>query len=77
MGFGPIGVPRIASEENYPPFRVRVWFRVKVRIRVGSQFSSGIIVLEQVGLLKTSRDPSLQIFTACGEGISCFITRKE
>ena len=29
-----------------PPVRVRVWFRVSVRIRVGGQLSSGAIVLE-------------------------------
>ena len=29
-----------------PPVRVRVWFRVSVRIKVGGQFSSGAIVLE-------------------------------
>ena len=32
--------------ENCPPIRVRVWFRVGVRIRLGGQFSSGAIVLE-------------------------------
>ena len=29
-----------------PPVRVRVWFRISVRIRAGGQFSSGAIFLE-------------------------------
>ena len=33
-------------EGNCPPVRVRVWFRISVRIRVGGQFFSGVIVLE-------------------------------
>ena len=33
--------------ENCPPVRVRVWFRISVRIRAGrGQFSSGAIFLE-------------------------------
>ena len=32
--------------ENCPPVRVRVWFRISVRIRAGGQFSSGVIFLE-------------------------------
>ena len=40
------GARTIAPEKNCPPVRVRVWFRVSVRIRFGGQFSSGAIVLE-------------------------------
>ena len=40
------GVRTIALEENCPLVRVRVWFRVSVRIRVWGQFSSGAIALE-------------------------------
>ena len=40
------GVWRIAPEENCPSVRVRVWFRISVRIRAGRQFSSGSIFLE-------------------------------
>ena len=32
--------------ENCPSVRVRFWFRVSVKIRVGGQFSSGTIELE-------------------------------
>ena len=31
-----------------PPVRVRVWFRISVRIRAGGQFSSGKIFLEPI-----------------------------
>ena len=31
------GVRKIAPEENCPPVRVSVWFRVSVRIRVGGR----------------------------------------
>ena len=40
------GVRKIAPEENCPPVRVRVWFRIRVRIRAGGQFSSGAFFLE-------------------------------
>ena len=40
------GVRTIAPEENCPPVRVRVWFRVNVRIKVGGKFSLGAIVLK-------------------------------
>ena len=40
------GVRKIALEENCPPVRVRVWFRISVRIRAGGQFSSRAIFLE-------------------------------
>ena len=40
------GVRKIVPEENSPPVRVRVWFRISVRIRAGGQFSSGAIFLE-------------------------------
>ena len=45
------GIQTIAPEENCPPppVRVRVLFRVSVRIRVGGQLSLGAIVLEPVG----------------------------
>ena len=33
--FGLDGVRKIAPEENCPPVRVRVWFRISVRIRAG------------------------------------------
>ena len=41
-------VRTIAPEENcpLPPVRVRVWFRVSIKIRVGEQFSSREVVLE-------------------------------
>ena len=32
------GVRKIVPEENCPPVRVRVWFRISVRIRAGGQF---------------------------------------
>ena len=38
-----------------PPVRVRVWFRVSVRIRVGGQFSSGAIVLEPPRIINSVR----------------------
>ena len=40
------GVRKIAPEENCSPVRVRVWFRVSVRIRVGGNFLQGAIFLE-------------------------------
>ena len=40
------GVRTIAPEKNFGPVRVRVWFRVRIRIRVGGQFSLGVIALE-------------------------------
>ena len=43
------GVQKIAQEENCLSVRVRVWFRVSVKIRVRGQFSSGAIVLEPIG----------------------------
>ena len=43
------GIRTIAPDENCPlPVRVRVWFKVSVKIRVGEQFTSGAIVLEPV-----------------------------
>ena len=39
-------VRTFAPEEDCPPFRARVCFRVSVGIKVGGQFSSGAIVLE-------------------------------
>ena len=39
-------VRAIAPEENCPPIKVRIWFRVSLRINVGRQFSSEAIVLE-------------------------------
>ena len=39
-------VRTFAPEENCPPVRARVWFRVNVRFRVREQFFSGAIVLE-------------------------------
>ena len=41
-----MGVQKIAPEENCPPVRVRVWFRINVGIRAGGQFSLGAIFLE-------------------------------
>ena len=38
------GVRTIAPEKNCGP--VRVWFRVRIRIRVGGQFSLRVIALE-------------------------------
>ena len=35
------GVRKIAPEENCPLVRVRVWFRISVRIRAGGNFSWG------------------------------------
>ena len=46
MKYVPSGVLTVATEENYLPARVRIWFRVRIRIRVEGQFSSGEIVLE-------------------------------
>ena len=45
-----VGVRTIVPEENCPPVRIRVWFRVSVKIRFGAggQFSSGAIVLEPI-----------------------------
>ena len=43
-------------KENYPPFRVRVWFRFRVRVRVGRQLSSGAIVLEPAKDVDISED---------------------
>ena len=40
------GLRKIAPERNCLPVRVRVWFRISVRIRAGGQFSSGAIYLE-------------------------------
>ena len=40
------GVRKTASEENCPLVRVRVWFRISVRIRARGQFSLGAIFLE-------------------------------
>ena len=40
------GVRKIAPEENCPPVRVRVWFRISVRISAGGQFYAGAIFLE-------------------------------
>ena len=37
---------KIAPPPPIPPLRVRVWFRIRVRIRVGEQFSAVKIVLE-------------------------------
>ena len=42
------GVRTIAPEENNPLVKVRVWVRVKFRIRVRGQFSSWAIVLESI-----------------------------
>ena len=39
-------VRTIVPEENYPLVRVRVWFRVRVTIRVEGKFSSCLIALE-------------------------------
>ena len=53
------GIRTIAPEENCLSVRVRVWFRVSVRNRVGGagQFSSGAIVLKpfflKVGISET------------------------
>ena len=41
-----MGIRTIASEENCPPVRVRVWVKVRVSFRVEGEFSSGAIVLE-------------------------------
>ena len=38
------GIRTIAPEENCPLVMVRVW--VRVRFKVGGEFSSGVIVLE-------------------------------
>ena len=35
------GVRKIAPEENCPPVRVRVWFRISVRIRAEGIFPRG------------------------------------
>ena len=37
---------QLFPEENCPPFRVGVWFRVSVKIEVLEQFSSEAIVLK-------------------------------
>ena len=44
------GVRKIAPKENCPPVRVRVWFRISVRIKAGEQFSSGAIFLEPLAV---------------------------
>ena len=36
-----VGVRTIAPEKNCPPVRVRVWFRVSIKIRVGGSFPWG------------------------------------
>ena len=38
--------PENCPEENWPPVRVRVWFRISIRIRAAGQFSWGAIFLE-------------------------------
>ena len=37
---------KLPSRKNCPPVRVRVWFRISIRIRAGGQLSSGAIFLE-------------------------------
>ena len=44
MNFSRTTVP----EENYPPVRVKVWFSIRVRIRVWRQFFSGAIVIDPI-----------------------------
>ena len=44
------GVRKIAPEEDCNPFGVRVSVRVRVKIRVEGQFSSGAIVPEPFSL---------------------------
>ena len=39
-------VQNIAPQEILPPVRIRVWFRVRIRSRVGEQFFSGAMALE-------------------------------
>ena len=39
--FVEMGVRKIAPEENFPTFRVRVWFRISFRIRAGGNFPRG------------------------------------
>ena len=40
------GVRTIVPEENCPLVRVRIWFRIRVTIRVEGQFSLWAIALE-------------------------------
>ena len=40
------GVWKTTPEENCPLVRVRIWFRISVRIKAGEQFSSRAIFLE-------------------------------
>ena len=49
------GVQAITPEENCPPFRVKSWVKVRRRIGVGGQFSSGEIVLEPFRAMSFSR----------------------
>ena len=47
VGCGFIGVRKVAPEKNCPPppVRVRVWFRISVRIRAGGNFPrTGFII---------------------------------
>ena len=46
VGCGFIGVRKVAPEKNCPPpVRVRIWFRISVRIRAGGNFPrTGFII---------------------------------
>ena len=46
MKYVPSGALTVATEENCLSVRVGIWFRVRIRVRVEGQFSSGAIVLE-------------------------------
>ena len=46
-----LGVRKISPEENCPPVRVRIWFRISVRIRARGQFFSGAIFLEPIFII--------------------------
>ena len=47
-----MGVRTIAPRKIAYPFKVRVWFRVSVRIRVMGQFSLGASCLEPIMWMK-------------------------
>ena len=49
------GVPTITPEENYPPFRVKLWVSVRLKTRVRGQFSSREIVLGRFRAMSISR----------------------
>ena len=56
------GVRKIALEEDWPPFGVRVRVRVRVKIRVEGQFSSPVIVLEPFSLHLSATRVNVDIY---------------